>query len=243
MLVAHHLASQSLPTYSGKFSRHDFTLPQLFACLAVKELLGRTYRGAEAVLRDAEHCCRAVGMDKVPDHNTLWRAAGVLLKRRSVGNVLDAVARWAALARALGLSSKPLAGDSTHFQTRHVSRHYERRCAKARRNLRKNAGKSSRGRTVKRLPKLAVAATCASHLILSAWCGTGAGSDSPHFEKLLFDSWRRVPHRSFTAVFDAGYDAEHNHGWRGATWGSARSSRRRSAARPTSRRRRTGGGG
>jgi DDE family transposase len=211
MLVAHHLASRVLPRYTCKCSRHDFTLPQLFACLCCKELLGRTYRGAEALLRDAEHWCRAIGMTKVPDHNTLCNAAARLLKRRNVGGLLDQVARWAEQARALGLSVKPLAGDSTHFETRHVSRHYERRCAKARQNLRKRAMKRCRTRTVKRLPKLGVGVTCASHLILSTWVGTGAGSDSPHFERLLFDAWRRVPHRRFTAVFDAGYDAEHNH--------------------------------
>ena len=212
MLVAHHLAARILPRYTCKCSRHDFTLPQLFACLCCKELLGRTYRGAEAVLRDADHWCHAIGMSKVPDHNTLCNAAARLLKFRNVASLLDQVARWAEQARALGLSIKPFAGDSTHFETRHVSRHYERRCAKARRNLRKRAVKRRcRARTVKRLPKLAVGVTCASHLIVSTWVGTGAGSDSPHFERLLFDAWRRVPHKRFTAVFDAGYDGEHNH--------------------------------
>lgn len=37
------------------------------------------------------------------------------------------------------------------------------------------------------------------------------GSDSPHFEKVLFEAWRRVPNRKFTVVADAGYDGEHNH--------------------------------
>src|SRR6478609_6377103 len=129
MLVAHHLASSALPAYTCKCSRHDFTRPQLFACLCVKEMLGRSYRGAEALLRDCPHWCRAIGMTKPPDHTTLCAAAAWLLRRRSVGRLLDAVARWAAVHRALGLSLKPLAGDSTHFETRHVSRHYERRCA------------------------------------------------------------------------------------------------------------------
>src|SRR5947209_8253594 len=133
MLVAHHLASGVLPKYTSKFSRHDFTLPQLLACLAVKEHQGRTYRGAEALLADAPQWGHAIGMSKVPDHNTLCRAAGFLLNKCRVNKLLDAVARWAALPRALGLSVKPVAGDSTHFETRHVSRHYERRCAKARR--------------------------------------------------------------------------------------------------------------
>src|SRR5205809_1147981 len=130
MLVAHHLASQALPDYTCKFSRHDFTLPQLFACLAVKELLGRTYRSAEALLRDSEHWCRAIGMSKPPDHNTLWRAEAFLLKKCNVNKLLDEVARWAAKNKMLGLNVKPLAGDSTHFESRHVSRHYEKRCAK-----------------------------------------------------------------------------------------------------------------
>ena len=66
-------------------------------------------------------------------------------------------------------------------------------------------------RALRRLPKLAVAVSSHSHLVLGAWCGTGAGSDAPHFERLLFDAWRRVPNRRFTAVFDAGYDSEDNH--------------------------------
>jgi len=214
MLVAHHLARQSLSSYSCKFSRHDFTLPQLFACLAVKELLRRSYREAEALLRDSEHWCHAIGMSKPPDHNTLWRAAGVLLKGCKVAKLLDAIARWAALQRALGLSVKPLGIDSTYCQSHHVSRHYEKRCGKARRrrNDGKNRRKNRRRRTVKRLPKLAVAVSCFSHLILSAWTGTGAGSDHVHFEKVLFDAWRRVPGKRLgKAVLDAGYDSEANH--------------------------------
>jgi hypothetical protein len=213
MLVAHHLAGQFLGNYSSKFSRHDYTLPQLFACLAVKELLGRSYRGAELMLRDCAHWCHAIGMSKTPDHNTLCRAAALLLARGRVAQALDACADWAKHARVLKLSDKPLAGDSTYFDTHHVSRHYERRCAKARRHpRRRETGRTcGRSRTIKRLPKLAVTASCASHLILSAHASTGACSDSLHFEKLLRDAWRRVPNRSFTAVFDAGYDGEHNH--------------------------------
>ena len=95
MLVAHHLAAQVLPRYSGRFSRHDFTLPQLFACLCVKELLKRSYRQAEVTLRDADHWAHAIGMRKTPDHNTLCRAAALLLGKCRVNKLLDAMARWA----------------------------------------------------------------------------------------------------------------------------------------------------
>ena len=227
MRVAHDLARQCLPAYSCKFSRHDFTLPHLFACLCAKELLKRSYRGAEAVLRDSPHWCHAIGMRKVPDHNTLCRAAAVLLKKCNADKLMDVVARWAALHRALGLSTKPMAGDSTCFEHHHASGHYQARCRReARRDRRdrhaRREGRRARRRkmavkrrdpsaALKRLPKLGFTVAAHSHLVLSTWCGTGAGSDSPHFEDILFDAWRRVPNRHFAAVFDAGYDAEHNH--------------------------------
>ncbi len=204
MLVAHHLARGALPAHTSKFSRRDFTLPQLFACLVVKEQQKRSYREAEALLRDAPHWCRALGMRKVPDHNTLCRAAAVLLRRCRVGKLLDVMARWAATARLLGLGKKPLAGDSSYFEPHHVSRYFE---------FRRGRGGGKRGQRAKinALPKLAVAVDCASHLILAAWCGTGGGGDHPHLEPLLLGAWRRAPRRTFTCVFDAGYDSEANH--------------------------------
>src|SRR5215212_4567736 len=91
MRVAYLLARGVLPEHTSKFSRKDFTLPQLFACLVVKEQQKRSYREAEALLRDAEHWCHAIGMARVPDHNTLCRAANFLLRRCRVGRLLDAL--------------------------------------------------------------------------------------------------------------------------------------------------------
>lgn len=219
MLVAHHLAAQVLPAYSSKFSRHDYTLPQLFACLCAKEMLKSSYRQIEAVLRDSPHWCHAIGMGKVPDHNTLCNAARTLLRQCSVKKLLDAMARWAAKNRALGLNDKPIAGDSSCYELHHVSRHYQRRrdreergplSQKARRRRRDGRKRNPRG-ALRRLPKLAIAVSCHSHLILGMWRGTGTGSDAPHFEPLLSDARRRIARRSFMAVFDAGYDSERNH--------------------------------
>ena len=216
MRVAYLLASQSLPAYTCKFSRHDYTLPQLFACLAVKELLKRSYRGAEAVLADADGWLRDVGLARAPDHNTLQRAAAFLLRACRIGRLLDRVAHWAAVARILGLSQKPLAVDSTTYESHHVSRHYERRCHQTRKRMRaeekeRRGRRSTRADTVRRLPKLAVGVATRCHLVLSAWAGTGQGADHPPFEPLVFAAWRRVPNRTFTVVADAGYDSEANH--------------------------------
>ena len=204
MLTAYHLAKGVLPDRTSKFSRRDFTLPQLFACLAVKEQQKKSYREAEALLKDADHWCHAIGMRKVPDPNTLCRAAKAILSRFRTDKLLDVVARWAATARILGLSLKPLAGDATHFEDRHCSRHFESR---------RGRGTGSKGRKskVKGLPKLAVGVASACHLVISFWAGAGAGGDSAHFEPLLFDAWRRVPNRRFKSAWDAGFDAEHNH--------------------------------
>jgi hypothetical protein len=215
MAVAHHLASRALPDYAHKFSRHDFTLPQPFACPVAKELLKRSYRGIEAVLADSPTWLKQVGLSRAPDHNTLCRAHRRLLTKCGVGRLLDVVARMAAAARVLGLSTRPLAIDSTTFESHHVSRHYERRCHQTRRRMKakdaERGRKSSRSDTVRRLPKLAVAACTRSHVALALWTGTGAGADHPHFRPLVRDAWSRVPNRRFKVAADAGYDAESTH--------------------------------
>ena len=210
MHAAWCLAHRLLKPFSNKYSRRDFTLPQLFACLVVRELLGLSYRKLERFLRDSPDWLADLGLQRVPDHNTLCRAAGRLLKEPRVRRLLDEQVKWAADACLLGLSTGPLAMDSSMYESHHLSRHYEHRKARSDRNGQSHR-KSRRKQTVKSLPKLAVAVDCRSHLVLSMWTGTGLGSDSPHFEPLLFHAWRRAPHRSFTVVADGGYDAEHNH--------------------------------
>ena len=128
MGVAYELAREALPSYSHKFSRHDFTLPQLFACLVVKEHQRKSYREIEALLLDAPQWCREIGMSKVPDHNTLCRAFHALRLGRRAAKLLDVLAEWFAVARVLG---DTVAVDSTLFDTRHRSRHYEQRLPEA----------------------------------------------------------------------------------------------------------------
>lgn len=215
MRAAYCLASRSLPEHSSKFSRKDFTLPQLFACLAVKEMLKRSYRQAEALLADCPDWLKDIGLDRTPDHNTLCRAAHYLLKTFRANKLLDVLSRWAAQAGMLKLSQKPLAVDSTSYESHHVSRYYEQRCRKNRLQLKANdrekGRKSSRSRTVKRLPKLGIAVATSCHLVLSMWTGTGMGADQPHFEPVVFDAWRRSMIRRFKVAADAGYDSEDNH--------------------------------
>ncbi len=102
--------------------------------------------------------------------------------------------------------------DSTMLESRHVSRHYEKR---QKQSQHKGKGKwakavnRSRSRVVKRLPKLSLAVNASSHLILAARTSTGIGSDSPHFAPLMLDAARRMPLEF--ALGDAGFDSEDNH--------------------------------
>ena len=75
------LARGSLPAYSSKYSRKDFTQHQLFAVLALKTFLKTDYRGVVAALADFAELRDDLGLNKVPDHSTLCYAEQRLLKR------------------------------------------------------------------------------------------------------------------------------------------------------------------
>src|SRR3954453_18925351 len=75
------LARESLPAYSSKYSRKDFTQHQLFAVLALKTFLKADYRGVVQHLADFAELRSDLGLSKVPDHSTLCYAAKRLLKR------------------------------------------------------------------------------------------------------------------------------------------------------------------
>jgi DDE family transposase len=217
MRVAYRLALACLPDYSCEYSRHDFTLPQLFACLVLREHQKKSYRGVEALLEDSP-CWRAeIGLSRTPDHNTLCRAFGRLLSAGVIHCMLDQTTQWAKDRKLLKGKCKPLSLDSSLFESRHVSRHFEHRQRQSARDGRKKRGKTSektagdrrRSRVIRGLPKLSLATDSGCHLILAARATTGGGADQPHFSPLLFDAWRRADVKGLVA--DAGYDSESNH--------------------------------
>jgi hypothetical protein len=213
MVAAHEIAKQFMPDHASKFSRHDFTDPQLFACLVLREHQKKSYRGVEALLEDCPDWRAEIGLTHTPDHNTLCRAFRRLVKRRGMNRMLDQMAVWGKKCGLINGRIKPVAIDSSMFESRHVSRHFEKRQKQTARQQRKKAAKNQanqrRRAVVKRLPKLSLAVAIPSHLILAARATTGAGGDQPFFEPLLFDAWCRA--HVTIAVADAGYDSEANH--------------------------------
>lgn len=129
--LAHELAQQALPAHDSRFSRHDFTNAQLFACLVLREHQRKSFRGVEALLRDSPQWLADIGLSKAPDHNTLCRAFDRFVRPALAWTMLDLMAQLAQGRRHTIKRNrrrrKPLAIDSSMFESRHVSRHFERR--------------------------------------------------------------------------------------------------------------------
>ena len=81
--TALRLAQESLPAYSCRTSRKDFTQHQLFAVLALKTFLKTDYRGVVAFLDDFAEIRDDLGLPRVPDQSTLCYANQRLLKKGS----------------------------------------------------------------------------------------------------------------------------------------------------------------
>src|ERR1700761_414992 len=189
-ITAHFIGQSKFRKYAGRFSRHDFTLPQLFACLVLREFFGLSYRRTEQLLRDSPQWLAEGGMSAPPDHNTLWRGLSAIVKSRRVHTVLDLTAACFGRTGRLRLSDKPLALDSTCFEQRHRSLHYDRRCRQMQLKSAVKAAKvpekpgswgesvnASRRRRLRAMPKLSLGVASGCHLILAAKVRTGNGSD------------------------------------------------------------------
>jgi hypothetical protein len=87
--AAYALATACVKEHQSKFSRKDFSGPQLFACLVLREHQKKSYRGVVALLKDCPDWCADIGLTKVPDHNTLCRAHKNLVKPGVVEKMLD----------------------------------------------------------------------------------------------------------------------------------------------------------
>jgi hypothetical protein len=219
--AAYRLALLVLPAHRHKFSRRDFTLPQLLACLVLRQFYGLSYRETEQLLRDSPQWLTDIEMVDVPDHNTLWRAFSSIVKTQRVNRMIQLTTDHFVRAKLLRLRQKPLSIDSTCFERHHRSLHYDRRCRQiaAKRAVRTKIAEkpgtwgasvnAARRRTITTMPKLSLAVASSCHLILAAKARLGNGSDAPDFEELLRRSSKHASVRAVVA--DSGYDSEANH--------------------------------
>jgi hypothetical protein len=73
------VGQRALPPYSGPRSRHDYTQPQLFALLVVRQTLRLDYRALATLVAEWGELRRAVGLRRAPHYSTLCYAAHRLL--------------------------------------------------------------------------------------------------------------------------------------------------------------------
>ena len=78
---AYSLARAEMPRYSHRNSRHDFTQPQLFALLVLRQVFQTTYRDIVARTAEWPALRRTLRLKKVPHYSTLKYAEERLLKK------------------------------------------------------------------------------------------------------------------------------------------------------------------
>ena len=192
-------AHAALPFYSSRFSRHDFTLAQHFACLVLKSFFRTDYRGIVAILTDLPELCAALELTRVPHFTTLQKAHARILSFGPMNQLLDATVH-----RALGERPRVqlAAGDSTGIDASQISPYFIKR--------RSQKHKTPQITTYTRYPKLELLCDCRTHIILSAIPTMGPHPDSDRLVPLLFAPLSRGVGID-CGLFDAGYDSERNH--------------------------------
>lgn len=71
--VAMDAATAVLPLYRSRFSKHQFTQPQLLAILCLMRYEDWTFREAEVRLREHGELRAMLQLSSVPDHTTVYR--------------------------------------------------------------------------------------------------------------------------------------------------------------------------
>lgn len=200
--VAHALGKQRLRTYWHRYSPKKFTLPQLFACLVLKEFLRLDYRKLSALLEDAPSLAATIDLKQVPHFSTFQKAAARLLISHHVQRLLDETVRAATQSRVMRKNVALAAIDGTGFETRHISAYFVKRRARA-------CKTGYETTTYTRYPTANMICDCDSHLVLGVVAGRGPGPDDPYFRPVLKQAADRVKIAALLA--DAGYDSEAAH--------------------------------
>ena len=77
----------ALPEYGSRYSRKDYTQPQLFALLVLRQFLRTDYRGAVTLVAEWAELRRALGLAKVPHYSTLAHASRRILAAAEAGGL------------------------------------------------------------------------------------------------------------------------------------------------------------
>ena len=189
--LALQVARRALPAYAHKFSPQRYTLPQLAACVLLKEYQRQDWRGIQAWLKLSPPLCHCLGLRSVPDYSTLWYFARRWLDPTHLNRLQGQ------LLRRLKLASVEVALDSTGLDPETCSSYFKSR--RAQRPCRKP------------YVKLNVSVVVGSLVAACAAANWGPCGDKVPLPWLLDQTAHRLRVKALYA--DGAYDAEWVHVW------------------------------
>jgi hypothetical protein len=215
--VALAAAEAALPRYMSHYSRHDgCSFPQLAACLVLRGFWRTSLRGTQAQLEDSRELQEVLHLQRVPDHNALWRAHRALSEGQLTRLTQETV-RLAERAHVLphGQDAK-LSVDSTGLTASRTSRwashqkptRYWRARRKRKRAGLRVARAKKRPKKSWHYPKWTPAIDCRTHLILAQGACRGPYPDVQDFAPLALDAHALRP--SCLMLGDSGFESEAN---------------------------------
>jgi hypothetical protein len=201
--VALQVATRVLPPYRTRFSKHQFTQPQLLAVLCLMRYEDWTFREAEVRLREHGELRAALQLRTVPDYTTLYRFLKRLDDDTVERGLTETVRR---LRRGKTHVRVSAAVDGTGLSYNSVSSFFIRRLEQ-----------HSRGMTRHRhWLKWLIVADVKQQILLAQRARAGPWCDTRALPGLVDAAGRRVPLRQVLA--DAEFDSEANHEYIRQRW-------------------------
>jgi hypothetical protein len=193
--VALEMATQVLPPYRTRFSKHQFTQPQLLAVLCLMRYEDWTFREAETRLKEHQELRAALRLHAVPDYTTLYR----FLRRLEDDTVDRGLSETVRRLRRRRRRAVSVAVDGTGLSYNSVSTFFVRR-------MEQHADRSTRHR---HWLKWVIVVDVQQQILLAQRAHQGPGSDVRALPGLLDVAARGAPIRLVLA--DAEFDSEPNH--------------------------------
>ena len=191
-------ATAVLPTYRSRFSKHQFTQPQLLVILCLMRYEDWTFREAEVRLREHSELRAVLRLSSVPDYTTVYRFLRRLPDDTSERVLEESVRRLRRSSRR-GRRRAAVAVDGTGLSPHAVSTYFIRR-------LEQHTGGKTRYR---HYLKWLVVADVDRQIILAQQARQGPRCDTPALPGLVDAASRNMPIGLVLA--DAEFDSEANH--------------------------------
>ena len=196
--VALDAATAVLPPYRSRFSKHQFTQPQLLAILCLMRYADWTFREAEVRLREHAELRAVLRLSSVPDHTTVYR----FLRRLpddTIDNVLGESVRRLRRSSRRGRRRACVAVDGTGLAPHAASTYFIRRSEQ-------HAGGKTR---YKHFLKWLIVVDVDRQIILAQRARQGPWCDTRALPGLVDSASRTMP--IGVVLADAEFDSEANH--------------------------------